>query len=128
MSCLFCQPYLILNVPQSGLATKAEKASRKLRKERKNRAKKVAVSCIVHSLPLTHPNSSAVPRRRRLQNLPKRASRHSHYYSASCMHVIQGVYMHIFVNIRCHAGIRPQTITISHHVGFSKHRINIWVS
>ena len=44
----------VLNMLQSGLTTKVEKASRKLRKERKNRAKKVGVSCIVHCLPIDH--------------------------------------------------------------------------
>ena len=85
----------ILNIPQSGLMAKVEKASRKLRKERKNRAKKVIVSCIVcHCMPLTSPNSSAVPKRRRVLNLPRRESKQWNFY-------------HIPVNFHCFTATRP---------------------
>ena len=60
---------------QSGLLTKVDKASRKLRKERKNRAKKVGVSCFLYCLSLTALKSSAVPKRRKLPNPPRRASK-----------------------------------------------------
>jgi ribosomal protein S24E len=88
---------------QSGLAKKFEKPSRKLRKERKNRAKKVIRSLIAASLdayndPLTL--SSAVPKRSRLQNPPRRASkRWLHCFAssiyASCPISTTKYYMHM---------------------------------